>query len=509
MAIGDSITAQGSHMPHTPVGRATRDLFPALSNINAGGLFVLTLEAGPTTPTGNGTLKFYVADSTMTWTAFGDAEGPRVLIDSTRCLYVLESATAGMPLYMGAIPARKPVADKTDTVNVTGSLRLRQNCGTYGHLAWTNALMSVPFDVSLAYAIPTIRATDWWAARSQWETVYTDETIIMLGTNGSTTLALAILEAEAVEKIAKRRQGIGSTVTIYGLLPYTGAAAGVNAAMMHVNGMLRDTARRLNCEFGDAYPYLADPNGSGAYATNMAGDGLHPTALGGYVWASKGSVPVLAKRIRTTDQRSFAGIAYNATTAPYGNLLLNGLLLGTAGTKGTGVTGDVPTSHIVTREAGSIVTAVCTAPQSASPIARDDGKTGKYFRVAVDNSAGVFGEGFRIRPTAFVTANIAVGEYYIVEGDLRISGTGIQSLEVFANLDGALGYALSGIVLTANYGMYDLGGDTVTLPFKSAPLRLDTVASGIMYGIVILMQAGGTCTLDIGQTLNLHKVPAP
>lgn len=511
MGLGDSIMAQGAHMPHTPIGYPTRDLFPTYTNLNAGGvLFAILTEAGPTTVAGNGTLKFYAADSAMTWAAFGDAEGPRVTIDTSKCFYAFESATLGNTLYMGINPSKKPNSDRTDTVNVTGAFRLRNNCGTFGQFAWTAALMAVPFDISYAYAIPSIRASDWWSARSQWQNVYTDLTYIMLGTNDATDLTKAIQAATDVENMAKLRQGIGSQVIICGLLPYSSAPAGVNAAMMHFNGLVRATARRLNCDFIDPYPYLVDPVGTGGYLSGMSGDGLHPSALGGYVWASKANVPVLLKYSRSTDQKSFAGVLYNATTAPYGNLIQNGTLKGITGTKGAGATGDVPDGCALVRETGSTITAVSVAPQSASPIPRTDGKPGNWWRSTItnNNASNVAGEGFRARLATFITANFVVGEYLVFEGDMRISGVGIRSLEVSWATEGKSCMAVSGYSATG-YGLGDLSGETVYLSFRSPPMIIEAISQGVMPAIIVTLDSGGTCVLDIGQTLNLHKVPEP
>ena len=511
MGLGDSIMAQGAHMPHTPVGRPTRDLFPAYTNLNSGSnLFMVLTEAGPTTTAGNGTMKFYAADSTMTWAAFGDSEGPRVVVDATKCFYALESATAGNTIYIGVVPRKKPNSNRSDTVNVTGSFRLRNNCGTFGQFAWTAALMAAPFDVSYAYAIPSIRASDWWAARSQWQNIYTDDTYIMLGTNDITSLAEAIQAATDVENIAKLRQGIGSQVVISGLLPYTGASAAITAAMMHFNMLMRATSRRLNCDFIDPYPYLVDPIGAGAYLTGMSGDGLHPSALGGYVWASKCNVPVLSKYTRNTDQSTFAGILYNATTAPQGNFIPNGILTGVAGTPATGASGEVPTGWTLVRESGSTVTAVSTAPQSAVPVPRTDGKPGNWWRISVsnNNASNVAGEGFRARLSAFLTANYVAGEYFVLEGELRISGTGIRSLEASWASEGKSCQAIS-TYSAAGYGMGDFNGDTVYIPFRSAPMIVDAASQGLMPAIIVTLDSGGTCILDIGQTMNLHKVAAP
>lgn len=68
--------------------------------------------------------------------------------------------------------------------------------------------------------------------------------------------------------------------------------------------------------------------------------------------------------------------------------------------------------------------------------------------------------------------------------------------------------AVSGYSATG-YGLGDLSGETVYLSFRSPPMIIEAISQGVMPAIIVTLDSGGTCVLDIGQTLNLHKVPEP
>ena len=513
MWLGDSITATSNAMPHTPQNRATRILYPSYTNINAGGLFIILTESSPTTAAGNGTLTYYASEDAFGWAANGDTEGPHVKVP-TAGFYTLESATTGNTLYLGVVSRNKPVVNKSDTVNVTGSFRLRNNTATNGMMGFSQLLLGTPFSTSLCYAIPTIKASEWWAARAQWQGIYTDITPIFLGTNDVSDLATANQALIDIENIAKLRQSIGSRVILGCLMPYDARTAAQTQAVVHFELGLRDLAARLNVDIWDAWPYLASASGAGSYAPNMAWDtpALHPSALGGYTIAKNCIVPILSKYTITQMPQQFSGAAFNATTAPYGNLLTNGQLTGVAGTAGTGVTGEVPTSWNCSRNIGSNLTAVSKAPDSASPVLRTDGKQGKYWSIAISNTSGVDGEALLARASSFVTTNFTAGEYFVIEGDLRFQGTGVISLEVSGHVQGGAAARENLAVYcdtTPAKAMYNLNGETINVQFRSKPMMIEVGDTQIIPWITVTMKAGGTAQLDIGQNISLHKVPAP
>lgn len=507
MWLGDSITWPGGRIPIAPVNRSMQELFPAYTNINALGIFVGLTTAGPLTPNGSGTTRYYAATASMTWQAFGDTEGVQVPIP-TSGFYRLPSGTGGdeRALYFGIVSRYRPAVDKSDSFTITtGTPRLKNNAATHGIMGWSQALLG-PVLSSYCYAIPSIKASEWLEAKAQWQTVYTDLTVICLGTNDITDQATAAQALADVTALAKLRVAIGSTVVIGCLFPYDTRSATATAAVMRFNRGVRSLADALNLDVFDAWAYLAAPAGTGAYAPGMSLDGLHPTSLAGYIIAKRTIVPILRKYVGATDSTQFAGSAYNASTAPLGNLLTNGQLVGVAGTNGTGSSGEVPTSFTCARLSGSNIVVVAKSPGSASPVARTDGRLGSYASFAVSNAGGVDGESIIVRCTAFITSNWAAGDYLVVEGDLRIAGSAMQYLSAYGVV-GARQFI--GLMSQSDSTMGNLDGDTVSLPFRSSPMLVEAGDTNLNFNVVLGMRATGTAVLELGQTLTIHKVPAP
>lgn len=511
MYLGDSIFNKGTHLPNTPIDRCTRPVNSALPNINAGGLFIVLMEAAAGCPTGNGTLRFEAATNKLFWTAFGDTEGPGVIISSARCFYTLESNTVGFSLYIGTIARLIPVVDKTDTflVNSVITMTRQNNAGTTGIACWTQALLGNPFSTSLSYTIPTSRASDWRAARATWENVYTDITDLFLGTNDIQTGSQAEIAQilTDLEWIATRRQAIGSLVKLTCLLPYDARSATLTAAAMQVNAGIRALGEKLNCDVADGWPCVAAPMGTGGYAPVMSPDGLHPGSRAAYLIASRTEVPILRKYVEPIDPTQFAGTAYNASTAPQGNLLTNGVMAGTGGTIGARIVGAMPNSWTAAFNVGSVMTAevIPAADARATPIS--NGYQGNWTTCILDNTGGVTHETFEIRSSSVVAAgNYAPGDKIVYEGLCQISGTGIGFLYVTTTMTAQTGVALNlDPSTTSGSGMEDLGGDLVTIPFRSMPMIIETGGANMRASISLGMRANGRAILRFGP-LTIRKV---
>lgn len=510
MYLGDSLTAAGGHIPIAPANRATQVVFPTFTNINSVGIFVVSVEVGPTTPTGDGTLRYYADTMSFTWQANGDTEGVRVPAP-TSGFYALPSGTGGegSTLFISAVGRMRPLSNKSDTITTNSGLSkyLKNNYATNGFMGWTNALIGPALGKVYCYGISTIRASDWLAAKDQWRSKFTDVTVVHLGTNDISDQTTATQALVDVTEIVRLRQAIGSTVILGCLFPYNSRSAAQTAAVLWYNRALRDLGERLNIDVFDAWPYLADPVGTGGYATGMTIDGLHPASLGGYVIAKRTLVPIMRKYVTPLDTRQFANSPYVASTAPYGNLLTNGIQIGVGGALGTGASGEVPNSWTAERNSGSAITIFGKTPDSASPTLRTDGQLGKYATYTITNTGGANGESVVVRQTAFISAaNFAVGDYVQIEGDLRITGTGIAYLAA----NGVIGIRQF-LALTSQTDsiMGALDGDVVTLPFRSDPMIIEAGDTNMSLRITVGMQANGVATLDVGQTLTLHKVPPP
>lgn len=511
MVLGDSLRAQGMRMPILPANGATRPLNQAFTNINAGGLFIVLSETSTDCPVGAGTVRYYVSRKSLSWQAPGDIEGPPVAIP-TSGFYTLQSGVAGHAMHVGVVARLRPTVDKMDAINNAGVLRMNSNAGVFGPIAWAQLLLGSPYSTILAYAIPSIRAADWLDACEQWQNVYTDVTCIALGTNDVSDRATALQALADVEQILRLRLAIGSRPFLVTLTPYDTRPAAATAAVLEFNQGLRVMAARYNVDLSDPWPYLANASGTGGFAPGMASDGLHFSNLGGYLVAARVEAAIHRKYVGAADVPTFCGSPYNAATAPFGNHLINPQMAGVGGGKGAGVTGEVPNSWACARDGASAnITAVCRAPDSANAVSRADKRQGKYASVEISNVGGVDGEAIRFRPAAFITAGYAPGDLFVLEGDIRIQGTGIQYVFVETVLDnspGAVVYSAAavGTNTVANAAMGDLGGDVVPIPYRGAPVRVDAGITRMIIGIVVGMRAGGTAVLDIGQTQNLHKV---
>jgi len=513
MALGDSLTAQGLRLPILPPGGATRPLNQVITNMNAGGLFIVLSETDTNCPVGTGSVRYYAASRSLSWQAFGDTEGPRVVVP-TSGFYKLPSGTDGAAMYVGVVGRLRPTVDKVDAINNSGILRMNSQCGIFGPVPWLQALMGSPYKTILGYAIPSIRASDWLEAVDQWRGVYTDVTRIALGTNDVTDRASAIATLAVIDSIIQIRLAIGSRPYLVALTPYDTRPAAATAAVTEFNQGLRVLGARYNIDVAEPWAWLAAPAGTGGYVAGMASDGLHFGNKGGYIVAARSEVDIHRKYVNPKMPTLFANSAYNAVTAPYGNLLVNPQMTGVAGTPGAGVVGEIPNSWAVVRDGASTkITAVCRAPDSANAVSRIDKRPGKYFTVEISNVDGVNGEAIRVRPAAFITAGFSPSDLLALEGDVVLQGAGIQFLFIETVLDnnpGAVSYSAAaiGTNTAANAALGDLGGDAPPICYdtSSAPVRVDPGITRVITGIVVGMLAGGTATLHIGANQNLHKV---
>lgn len=512
MYLGDSISEAAVGAANLPRNRPVRYISPTFPNLNVNGSFMSRLMASPNAPTANGTLRYYAADSTLTWQANGDTEGPRVTVSMENCFYRVESGTGGRELYISAIPRMKPNADASDSISLVGNVKLRNNCASHGIVGWTNALLGNPFDVVYMFAISSIRASDWWAARSQWQDIYTDVTHIFLGTNDVTDLATSQQALRDLESIIRTRQAIGSKVVVGSLLPYNARTTAATRAAVEFNLALRTLGAKMGVPVWDAWRFVGLSTGTGSYATGMSGDGLHPGGKGGYAIAKRGIIPNMQPLIRRTLSRPFAGATYDAATAPYGNLLSIAQLTGNVAVASAGCTGESPTGWTVVRDSGSVITAVSKAPASAGAVPLPDGVQGNFWTVTISNTGGVDGETIRLRPTAFLTAGVTPGDYVVFEGAIRVSGAGIQTFAVSMFTQG--GAAATVVAIEENRGattaIDNLDGDTVFIPFRTEAILLDAGNTGLNFGFTVTLNANGSAVFEVSPVgLSVHRVPAP
>lgn len=504
--LGDSLTRLGVRDRHPLIddNRSYYILSPSYTNINSAGTFIKTTSVHPSCPTGNGTLTYDKTNLTLTWTANGDTAGTPVVVGVGGHLKI-ESGSANATLYISCIPAAAPVGSGTisDTISVTGT-RVYTNADLQGFTGWANILLGFPFIYGdYNYGIGGCSAFNQWQWQEQWKNIYTDLSVINLGTNSSGTLAAAATELGYLEQVVRLRQGIGSTVILCTLFPKNSLTTAAYQAWQQFNVSVRALAATLNVDLCDAVPYLGGVgNSTGFFSADMTNDGTHLTGKGGYIAAARALVPVMRKYVQPFDVTLPSGILYDATNAPQGNLLTNGVLTGSAGTKGSPISGAVATS--MTASAGGLgvgTSIVATEPDNASPILRGDGLRGGYQRLVIDNTGGAADKLCKLVQAANITTNFTAGTDYIqYEGDIRVSGTLLKYLTVSADLSNGSMQAFS-----CSQPIHDLDGDSVSLHFRTKPMLIETGATTLNINNQLTTQANGIGILDNGQNLVLHK----
>jgi lysophospholipase L1-like esterase len=507
MLLGDSLQAASLPVPlpiqdpYTPYG------VPTLSLPSIGATFVRLASNDPACPTGAGTLRYYNVTKEFSWQAFGQSEGARVAAP-TAGFYKLESSAAGAALYIAIADTPRPVANVSDTVTIAAS-RLHYTLDIKGFFAAAFAELNYPFDLIYNYGISGITATDVAAMEWQWGQVWSDVTVINAGTNETSTIAIATTALTAMRSIIMSRIAMGSQVIVVGLFPADGSTTTVAGAKAWFQVQLAALCTELDVTFVDALPYVSDPSStSGAWATTYSEDGLHPSVTGALQIARRALTPALTKFVqsRAAGQED-SGISWDSSLAPYGNTLTNGRLTGTAGAKGSRVTGTVPTSWNVSPTSGSVIACACTAPDDGSPVARTDGKPGNWFQLVINNTGGVLNETIRAEHTSYIAADrYAVGDYMVAECDLEISGSGFKSVTIAgAILPNHSQYAFISQA-SALAGTYN--GQTVAVRVRSRPMKLVETPTNGNLSLTVVMQANGVGTVKLAR-VSYHKVPAP
>lgn len=513
MFIGSSTYAAGSALPNLPKDVGVWSVSPDLTALNVRGQFMQrTFIAQAANPVAGGVLRYRASDGSLSWQAPGDAEGQRIPITPEHMWYTLPSASAGMDLFIESIPRLAPTVDVTTTFPAPASNLWRyDNVSTFGLGGWVQLLSGAPFARTVSYAKSSATLADMRAARADWELVYTDTTHIYMGTNDVTSRETAIRALDDMEFIVRSRMAIGSRVDVGTILPVTGRATAALQAVAEFNMGLRAMGERLGFVVWDAWPYVAAPNGD--WLPGYSSDFTHMVPSVSYLVAKRAVQPTqkLMPRVQLPSIPPMA--AYDAVNAPYGNLLQNPLFTGSVNSASAGVTGTVPTDWVVERESGATITAVSTPPDAAGAVPLPDGRAGKYWTITIanNNAGAVANEAIRIRRSnATPITSVAAGEYVVFEGEIRLKGSAIRSVTVtFIEVATRL---TSTYVIQGNggaEGLEGLDGDTVTLPFRMSPFKVSPGVTNLQTYISVAMKVGGTATLDVAPTVNLHKVPPP
>lgn len=226
-------------------------------------------------------------------------------------------------------------------------------------------------------------------------------------------------------------------------------------------------------------------------------DGLHPNPTGAY-WMGYALTQTMASYIpigTVWDYQDPADL-YDVTNNPTGNLLANGMMLGSGGTIVTGVTGVVADSWSSQRSGGTNITAVCSKLGTAI-----DGTAGSAQRVVASTTgAGVAEEFIYIHQD--ISTNFQAGD--VVEASCQIA---VSSISV--NLVGVdLNLRVTGQATSYNYHdleKFDNTRPSVTVNHAGVlltqRLTIPVGATAVVGRVEIDMDATqtGSVTVDIGR----------
>lgn len=510
MWMGDSLIAVSGMDSHPLVTPRTPYFSFAVSSWTT---WIRTARVPIGTPAGAGTLTFDKTAQTLTWAAFGETAGPAVDV-SAGGWFRLESSVAGHDCCVTLLKANEP-ASGTNTVTVTGSSTYVGNTFGQTFVSQWNAYRGNPFgENQYFYAGSGFTPTQLVLSQAQWEGIYTDITVIDIGTNGVDTVATADSEMLKLLSIISARQAAGSRCIVSTINLNNNASDTVTQAESYFNSRLLELSKSWGFETFDANPYLTNelsgtlslPGKPDCYNT----DALHLSAKGAYFKAVFALDPVLYPYVRRKNVIQPALASYDSALSPKGNLVVNGQFLGSAAATGTRMSGEKPSNWTQNCVGGSVLAAVGKMPAGATPVARTD-RPGYWAVWDLNNAGGVAGEYLQCYSAAFISgSNYSAGDTIIMSGECMVQAVaanpgviGIQ-MQVGSTSAGQI-YALYSLG-TGVAPLGDCNGGQIIFKFESMPLTLPVGATNLSVAFNVLMAAGGTATFGIGQNLCVRKI---
>lgn len=510
--LGDTYIAQTGY-PNCPNPTSTprKPYYSSTTVFTNIGAYIRGFLAAAGCGTGSGTLAFNKTTKELTWTAPGDSPGSPVDV-SIGGWYRLESFTSNKECCVCIRAFSEPASTVSDSVTISGIPTTVTSLATYPGMF--NAKYGNPFgERQYFYVMNGLDALQALLCSSQWEDIESDISVIdLLSVSGRSVLATADVTLADLITIVKKRQAIGSKVIVVAPTVFNSLSdVGVTTAPYLIR-KLKILAETNNFDVVDVSRYFADPAGtiSNPTITNYLNSSNQQflSIIGSLVKEKYGFTPALSKYLPIRNKLDNELVPYSITET-YGNLLTNGRLTGTSGTKSHArVTGDVPTSNTVSvsTTSGHTMTAVCTSPDSSSPIARGDGLPGNIFRIALDNVA-VDAELCTFTQTSSISAsNYVAGDTLQFSGEMKISATGegIYMTEGYLSANNLYHGVFSTVDSTNTPAV--LNNETLVLQFVSTPVILQTGVTTLNFIIKVQMKAGGSATIDISPNLCIKKV---
>lgn len=319
-------------------------------------------------------------------------------------------------------------------------------------------------------------------------------TVNTIGPNQGAAVTLANVASVAAANILYCAQQFiangGRIVTIVldpGAENFT--AAQVGAWLDYVQRLKEIDEQYTACNAFDAITPMHDPAASTAstirfkagYAQESSGSGVHQSNLGGY----KTGIPFATYLQATFPALSFLPADVNEVPSAnsLSSLLLNPLLIGTAGSLGTGITGSAPTSWTVERSGGGGTQTATSTVQAAA-----DGGPGNECLIVP--TFGAAGDIIRLKQDATI-GNVNTGD--IVQGMARVTvDAGGTAALAGVSIDGQFNDGSATTFFWANAPLNNvaIGNEGFTIDMKTPALVCGPRTGGFLTMRVVLTGAG-------------------
>ena len=319
-------------------------------------------------------IEFRVADSNIRYRAPNDATwGAWTALRNG--LNKLESGTAGLELLVGVKMDDLPVADTAYTSTFTNTSSWSNSCVGYWSLAQTMSgqlldVVSVQGVSGDSSAHLLARLGDVWLYDGYLNTISArpDFVCVEVGTNDCVLYARDAADIKSdFDAIVSGIKARGSIPILMTITARNGATTPEFQLIAEINRYIRQLGHNdSSIIIVDAFGATRDPAVlTGAAISNYLIDSAHLSNLGAYRVGKTLAAALVAKvgsGVRGQSEHNFGGDASNFYT--------NNAFIGTAGTKGTDVTGDVPTSLTVNRTSSAVTPTLATVV-SNEPVANE------------------------------------------------------------------------------------------------------------------------------------------
>ena len=342
---------------------------------------------------------------------------------------------------IGGLPKVGAIGDSI-TANALVTSASSIHFSSIGYISWLRHLSRQAVDISPDNLWATSGFTTTQMISSGYHTsaanAWMDFVIIHAGSNDPSQSVPYATTIANLRTMYDKVLASGARIIAVPIIPRTSYTSARRLHYSRVNRWIYDQAAEDNrILVADPVPYISNAaDNDGEPRSGYLSDGIHPTATGAY-WYGRVIWETLQKFIAPSYPLfNNPGDTYDATDNPTGNLLTNGILTGTGGTKGGGtqgaISGNVADSWTVDGDSTNDgdLAAVC------AKVARTDGISADWQQITLSGTpTAVFG--VNLKQT--ISSNYSVGdtlellaEYELDTGhsnvlgvirDLGVSGT--------------------------------------------------------------------------------------